>query len=124
MEALQEVGEWISISMIFLLYELTIEEHGVVDSNDLLVGLCECLTEANPHSTKEWRPAHGTALATIWSQTQRIGGVPSLWQELLWSLPLVVVVVKSCKVHLDSIVGLDPQFANLSVLSEDEVGAC
>ena len=119
MEALQEVSQWISIAVILLLNELTIEEHRVVDRNDFLVSLCKCLSKANPHAAKEGRPAHGTALATVWSQTQRIVGVPSLWNELLWLLPLSVVVVKSCKVHLDSVVGLHPQFANLGVLSED-----
>ena len=54
-------------------------------------------------------------------QVERARDIPSLWQELMWSLPLGRVVVQAVVVDDDLILGLDLVLPQSCILCEIDV---
>lgn len=120
-EVLEELSHWVLL-LVLLLNKLGIEEHLIVDGDNLLVGFCESLSETDAHASEERSPTLSESLVTAWGKTQWVRGIETLWEELERSLPLGLVEVKTVEIDLNSIICLNPKVSHLGVLSEDNIG--
>ena len=105
-----------SVLVLLRLFILEVKELGQISGKELHVGLSEGLAKTDPPATAERSPAVGVALLAIRSEEERTLWVESLWQELVWSLPLFGVEMQAMEVERDSVTLLEGVLSSLGVL--------
>ena len=84
---------WELVLRVLFANEGPLEILTCIDSEDLHVHVCKCLTEADSLTSVERCPSVRVTLLTFWGEEERVFVIESLREELTWPLPLVLVVM-------------------------------
>ena len=104
----------------FFVHMLAVEDLRQVCGEDFQVVLSEVLAEADTHSTTERSKTRRVALFAFRSKTHITFWVETLRDELVWTLPLGLVHVKSVEMIRDNVALLEFVVAELAVLGESD----
>ena len=89
-----------------------------VHCHDLQVYVGKCLTKADSLSSVEWSPTVGVALGSLGCQAHVIHMVEPLREELTWTLPFVLVVVKVMETNAEFVSSLEMVLTYLTVIQD------
>ncbi len=108
------MGIWISR----LIDKLEVKELWHIHCHNSQIQICKCFPEADTLSAQKGTKSHSFAFFAIRCQRKWVLGVKPFWQELMRSLPLILVEMQALDVDLDDFSSPDQVLANCCILSE------
>ena len=76
------------------------------------------LAKTDPLAATKWQETHWVSLCTTRSSRQGTAGIKSVRQELVWALPLLIVVVEAIDVDREDHIRSDRHASDLCVSRE------